>query len=817
MLPSEETIEKAVLELDAGRFQQLAERYGAMTWPDRFAGQLIQGRNADGKTIAGWPDSYALGSDGRIDALEATIDQRNWRGHLSKDIERAEALPGPGLGGFAFISSAPTPEPSKLTSAKQSLTRLGVPEDRQSFVFRQSLISGLRGGRFAPLWSSLLGITVSVLPFVDLRKASIYGTGKATQFIPTRQEYEDRSVVFPAFGETVRKRLSRHRFAFVQGRWASGKTALAACLGWDRSDEGLPVYYVDLADPAASGLDFISRASEAILTRGDEGVLFVVDNVHQGEATARELHEQWRAADTGAELLFLGRRAESAVLMKGIDPPLGNLGKGALELRVDRRTLCGVYERMLRREGKEVREVPYPIQRRWLAQFGGDLIAFSAALARTDVGPPDWALDPDALQAHLHERYLSGRSAEEQRALCIVADRSALELGTPEHLVTAEAVKPALEDGLLERRGAEIRTVHPGLGDLIVSAAGASIGDFASLIGSAAEESDFVTSIITARRLALRGQSQIAGITLRRWIATGTTLDEILLAMGGGVISTRIFLLRDMLGEETTMRLLGSPEAMRSFVEAAPLEDLIGFARASLRRFPTLHPPFASALDEALSTSSLDIERLASEAAARPRSLPLISRHLKLIDLRLREQVLRSMVSSGSFAACFRDSAGFKKTRWQDLIAAASDFDFVEAELAGLLASDPELTFRLLLYRGLGGGVEAVIASARSPLVSEALLSALRSDRFHEAALAEALGYGMRRLASLVELVAEFDPDFLPALDRLAAQEDTIRAHLSRSQAGPKAIRRLLASLEGRCPALHEVFSAAIDDLGLRH
>ena len=118
--------------LDAGRFQQLAERYGAMTWPDRFAGQLIQGRKADGKTINGWPDSYALGSDGRIDALEATIDQRNWRGHLSKDIERAEALPEPGLGGFAFISSAMTPEPSKLTSAKQSLTRLGVPEDRQN-------------------------------------------------------------------------------------------------------------------------------------------------------------------------------------------------------------------------------------------------------------------------------------------------------------------------------------------------------------------------------------------------------------------------------------------------------------------------------------------------------------------------------------------------------------------------------------------------------------------------------------------------------------------------------------------------------------
>jgi hypothetical protein len=175
------------------------------------------------------------------------------------------------------------------------------------------------------------------------------------------------------------------------------------------------------------------------------------------------------------------------------------------------------------------------------------------------------------------------------------------------------------------------------------------------------------------------------------------------------------------------------------------------------------------------------------------------------------------MVSSGSFAACFRDSAGFRKARWQDLIAAASDFDFVEAELAGLLASDPELTFRLLLYRGLGGGAEAVIASARSPLVSEALLSTLRSDRFHEAALAEALGYGMRRLASLVDLVAEFDPDFLPALDGLAAQENTIRVHLSKSQAGPKAIRRLLASLDGRCPALHEVFSAAIDDLGLRH
>jgi hypothetical protein len=815
VLPSEQTIENAVLKLDASKFQQLAERYGAMTWPERFSNQLIQGRNADGKTIAGWPDSYALTPDGGVDALEATTDQRNWRRHLTEDLERAKALPGPGLGGFAFIASAPTPEPSKLAAARQALNQLGVTEDRQSFVFRQSLVSDLRSGRFAPLWSSLLGITVSALPFVDLRKASIYGTGKATQFIPTRAEYENRSVVFPPFAETVQKRLSGYRFAFVHGRWASGKTALATCLGWDRLRAGLPVYYVDLADPAATGLEFVSRSSEAIITRGDVGVMFIVDNVHQGEAAAQELHEQWRAADTGAELLFLGRRAESAVLMKGINPPLGDLVKVAFELRVDRETLCGVYERMQAREGKDVPEVPYLVQRRWLGLFGGDLIAFSAALARADVGPSNWTLDPNALRTHLHQRYLRDRTAAEQRALCIVADRSALELGTPEHLVSAEAVTPALEDGLLERRNGEIRTVHPGLGDLIVSAAGANLGDFASLVGSAAEGVDFGTSIITVRRLALRGQTEVAGATLRRWIATGKSLHDILLVMGEAVISTRIILLQQMLGEETTLKLLDSPDGMRSFIEAAPLEDLIGLGRASTRRFSSLYSAFETALDETLS-ASLDIERLAAEAAARPRSLPLVSRHLKQIQPELQESLLRCMVASGAFAACIRASAGYKTARWRDLIDAASDFDFVEAELIEVLASDPDLTFRLLLYRGKGGGVDLMEASASSPLVLEALLGAIRSDQFHQTAVAEALGYGVRKLASLVELAAQFDPEFLPELDALAVEKDTIHARLKNSRPGPKSIRRLLGNLDARCPALHGAFSKAVDDLGLQ-
>lgn len=71
----------------------------------------------------------------------------------------------------------------------------------------------------------------------------------------------------------------------------------------------------------------------------------------------------------------------------------------------------------------------------------------------------------------------------------------------------------------------------------------------------------------------------------------------------------------------------------------------------------------------------------------------------------------------------------------------------------------------------------------------------------------------MGRLASLVDLVAEFDPDFLSALDALGVEDDTIRARLKNSRAGPKSIRRLLASLDGRCPALHKAFSSAIDDL----
>jgi len=799
MVPSESALETAVDALDAAQFQHLAEAYLAIESPAVFGRPLIYGRNSSGSTTAGWPDAYALLEDQKIFVLEASRQAGAWTRHVDADLRKAAALPRGTLGGFAFVSWARTPRPTTLLPRQQHLVDMGVPLKRQIFVFRQQLVADLCHGRFAAIWASLLGLSVSAYPFSGLREARIYGSGASGQFMPTIEEYEQGLVPDAPITSQLQGRIRKEGFAMVQGRGASGKTALAANLGWRRLREGHPVYYLDLADPAAAGVDFVRAAEEAIVVRADKGVLFIIDNVHQNASTAAELHLTWRASSVAGDLLLLGRLAESAESARGILSPLADLAEESFELRVSRRMLAGVYDRLRRRDGRAAIEIPTEVRKRWLNIFGGDLIAFGAALTSSDVGPPNWQLSPMDARHYLHDRYLDGLDPVAQRDLCLVADRSALELPTSEKLLTPGSLTRALANGILERRGGMIQTVHPGMGELILAAAGVSIGDFAGQIDLG--ELPSAAMALTARRLMRRGETDAAAMQVRRLVALGIPTFELVANLGSGSMGVRIRLLEELLGSHRTRELLHDEDELKRFVSNGALGELFAFRRVSQSIGGGLQASFVRAFKREFRAGSLDLDRFALEAAAELKTLPLVLRHAERLSAEFHRSLVPLLAESGALSACIKGSPGFQKRRWADLIHAAEVSPQALDAIASELISNPENSTRLLLYRGKGP--ERLDSAARLPTLQQTLISVVRSAEFRRTIESELPTYGSRKFCGAIRIVESWNPRFLSRLDQLALDGNMRLNKTVVRRLGPKAWLRMLNATEECCPALH--------------
>jgi hypothetical protein len=799
MVPSQRAVEEALLALSPGEFQQLAETYMAIEYAGRFARSQILGRNSRGQTTTGWPDAYAVLPDGRIDALEATADVRNWTRHLDSDLKKAATLPDPGLGGLAFLTTARTPLPSTLISRRRRLAELGVAGDRQTFVFRQDLVKGLCRGRFASIWGPLLSLPVSPFPFTALPDASFYGTGEAGQFMPSVEEYAQGLVTRAPVLERVSDRLARSGVALLEGRGASGKTALGGCLGWERILDGRPVYYLDLADEYAGAPEFIRGADEAIVSRGDRGVLFILDNVHQNAASAAELHRSWSAAENRSQLLLLSRQAESAAVARGIKSPLAELEESALLLTVGRELLCGVFNRLRRRRDLPEIEVPSAVQKHWLKLFGGDLIAFGAALALADPRPPDWELSPTAARIYLHDRYLKGLEAVEQRDLCLVADRSALELSTPEEMLTPGSLDAARESGILEHRDGRVRTVHPGIGELILAAAGAEVGDFAVQFDLGDEQSP-EEAAITARRLLRGGRTAAAAVLVRRLHALGLSPFRILATLGPGSTGERLQVLRVLLGAERLEDLLGSNQELTEFVLNASVRELTGFDRAARSLKEPLRRNLRRVLHRELEAGSLDLKRYAREIIQAPIDLPLILRYLTGISKQLYETMLPLLVRDGAITACLTSAPGFQKRRWADLLEASTANAAVADAMAITISTHPDVAARHLLYRGKG--LERIASAGRVPSIRRAMIAAVRSNAFHQVLEEELLDFGIRKFRCAIELTSAHDPNFLGHLDAQADVEALARRRAAWPR-GQKARERALAVTADRLPRVH--------------
>lgn len=313
-------------------FQRLAEIYAQRMYPRRLAELVPKGRNPDGIAVRGWPDAYALRSDGRMDVLEATLAE-DWRRHLREDIEKLRELDPNKIAGFLFVAWEPVPDFETEQEFHDKLVAAGVPPDTVTLVFAKRLVLDLCQPRFAALWTELLGLPSSPYPLERIQQAEgVFGKEGTAEFAPTLSEYKAGLIHRPELLEEVKQRLRSRGWAWVQGKGATGKTVLGALTALDHEAEEKPAYYLNvesLVEP-----EYIKSVDlfEILSTRADDGVLFVVDDVHLDTNMASALFKHWAQVGQGSYWLMLGRLRKLAAHSRGVARPLEELRPEALVL-----------------------------------------------------------------------------------------------------------------------------------------------------------------------------------------------------------------------------------------------------------------------------------------------------------------------------------------------------------------------------------------------------------------------------------------------------------------------------------------------------
>jgi hypothetical protein len=491
MPASEREIESAIEKLKSspGTFQTLVERYAKFTYPHRFKRIVPLGRNPNNVTVKGWPDVYSLAEDFRLCVAEAT-HSADWPKHLEEDIENAEALGRGRFSSFLFVAWDNEPSPltahqrinpryEKLAQFHKRLVALDVPTNSINFVFKKELIRTLREPRFAAVLKEVLGLSSHSLPFRLIRESQLFGQPDRTEaFAPSESEYLGGLVHRASLADQIEERLEHRGWAWVRGRGAAGKTVLAIQIALDYESKSYPAYYLDLAD---TELD-VAKALDALTTSADDHVLFVVDNVHLNERFARDVFNYWQQVPLGSHLLLLGRDV-TVTDVRGTANPLENLQVEALTLSVNPADLAGVFHRLsCRLLAPSTASLTPPITelRRWQSLFGGDLIAFSAAVALRirQLTQGDWQLRAQDAANYIQEIYLDNASDAERINLLRMAVLAQLEIDLPVEAIHKAGIKDLLKAGLVHRvtKGRDgkyehFHLIHSGLGDLLLTAA----------------------------------------------------------------------------------------------------------------------------------------------------------------------------------------------------------------------------------------------------------------------------------------------------------------------------------------------------------
>lgn len=481
--PTEATIEAAIDRRigSAGTFQRVAEQIACGIYPDLAHTLVPSGRRPDDKTVQGWPDALLTMEDGRLIAIEATTAADARWNHWKKDLSSLEArLEAGTLGGLIWIAWCKSSTPTDEADMQEEVCRLGLAHKDVHIVFRKQLISLLSAPFHARFWVNELQLNVRPDPFNRISDV-IRRTAQSSfsRIFPTPEEYENDRVHAPRLLAEVEGTLEKQRATIVVGHGASGKTTLAYLLAHRGRFKNAPTYILDLM---ATGADptMVERASMALTACADHGVLFVIDNAHLDPVAAHSLIEQWTTYGRGSKLLVLMRRIHAKTEVWDTDPEIEEIGLPCFDLVIELADLEGVYRRhYLAQKGNSPLPVKADVLSQWINLFGGDLIAFSAAvlglLERN--GEPEQLGSEDA-RAWVHHHYLKA-FAHEQSALLDLAAVAEIEGLVPVEAFDDDALVSSIGRGLVwvETHGRKVehhlyRLAHSGLGTLLRDAAG---------------------------------------------------------------------------------------------------------------------------------------------------------------------------------------------------------------------------------------------------------------------------------------------------------------------------------------------------------
>ncbi len=586
--PSEAHLAAAIdaLKASPGRFQRLVEGYARLRDPSRYRDLAVVGRNPDDATVRGWPDAEVRRPDGLIDAVEMTHSP-TWERHLAEDLQKLAASE---VSSFLFVAWADAPNQVKESEWRKRIAAKGVPRGAIRLIFRRQLVTELSSPRFARLWLDPLGLTVSALPFrlfEDMHE--LFGQEDLTDaFRPSRTEHLEGRVYRPAVASAVLERLRDFGWALVRGHGASGKTVLATSLALSNDQQG-PAYYLDLSEwePTAE-----RPAAETFVACADAGVLFVVDNVHLEPTAARRLFGHWKSSRNQSALLLLGRMVTDRP-SAGSAPSLFDLEEKRLELSVGAPDIMGVYHRLLRRvtASDVAHRPPMDVVERWLRTFGGELVAFSVAVAARirNLERGEWDLQPQHARGYIEEHYLTDIALAELTSL-----RKLVVLGELEIPATARALgglpNQSLQSGLVvaigrKERADGFRFVHPGMADLLRAAFG-DVDDKRLIADLSALDSS--VGVALAIRLCALERNDEARDALRA-IAASETWFSSAFTVGSLLVTSSVFERLNVLRPREVERLVMNEPRFLSSTLTMPLQDLASFLANSGSTFPEAH------------------------------------------------------------------------------------------------------------------------------------------------------------------------------------------------------------------------------------
>ena len=259
-----------------------------------------------------------------------------------------------------------------------------------------------------------------------------------------------------------------------------------------------------------------------------------------------------------------------------------------------------------------VLEPPPEILEDWHVLFGGDLIAFSAAVARrtAQLRYGNWELQPQDAAYYVQEHYLD-KYQEARPSLLTIATLAQLEVDAPQEAIDLAKVRPLIREGLVHRskygrygQFEYYQLVHAGVGALLLRAAGYSAdksNEFTiEQLVNVAKLKPFSGTLI-ATRLDTTGREQEAALVYKGIIESSpegaiTLFRAEMQALR--FIYDRVVRFKLMTESEIDHLLAGNPSFLDKVILQSGFDNITFFLNFSKDNLPQLYKALTNRLKE---------------------------------------------------------------------------------------------------------------------------------------------------------------------------------------------------------------------------